>query len=61
MSYPSVSIHPSDIDSNEATETFSDIIDLAGSKAEDLTNEQTSELKRLRASNIGLKEKMLQY
>jgi len=38
ISYPSVSIHPSEVNSNEATETFSEMMDFAGSNIEDLTD-----------------------
>ena len=55
ISYPSISIHSDDVDSKEVTETFSEMLLFRDSNIDDLTDAQTHELKRLRASDNALK------
>ena len=58
---PSISAHTSDVNTPEATETFSDIISITDSNIEDLTSTQLHELKLLRATTIALLEKNHSY
>jgi hypothetical protein len=61
VSQPSISVHGSDINSNEVTETFSEMLEFGGTEIDDLTDAQNYELKRLRATEKSLLEKMDHY
>lgn len=61
VSQPSISIHSSEINSNEVTETFSEMLEFGGTGVKDLTEDQTFELKRLRATEKALLDKMEDY
>ena len=60
-SQPSISIHGSDIHSNEVTETFSEMLEFGDTDIDDLTDAQTYELKGLRATEKAFLEKMEYY
>jgi hypothetical protein len=54
-------VHGSDVNSNEITETFSEMLKFGDTEIDDLTDAQTFELKRLRATEKALLEKMQAY
>lgn len=50
ISSPSISVHPEDVKSNEATDTFFDMLSCADLDVEQLDDEQTSKLKEATAT-----------